>query len=125
MPDHDISPLMVFISAFGLAASAGLAAMLKFSRHVTLVGVLSSMLYSGLSGLMIALFWYNRFRSDDNIYALLAGCIAAGLTGAKISDVVMRFVANKFNVNITLVAEDKPDEKPDELPPPPAEGSGK
>ena len=107
--EHGISPLVVFVSAFGLAASAGLAALLQFGKSVTWGSALSSMLYSGMSGLMLTMFWYDKMKNEDNIILLLSGCIAVGLTGAKASDMVLNFFAGKLN--LTVKTDDKDEKK--------------
>lgn len=48
---------------------------------------------------MIAMIWYKQMK-DDGVYMLLGGCIAAGLTGAKVSDFVLSLFAGKFRFKI-------------------------
>lgn len=80
--------LSVFISAFGVASFAGLAALLRSGESLTAVRVLSSLLNSGLLGLGIALLWYHQFQ--DNIYFLVGVCLVAGLSGMATVDFILQ-----------------------------------
>jgi uncharacterized membrane-anchored protein len=84
MSSSPMSPIWVFISAFGVSSFAGLAALLRAGKEVNWISVASSVLNSGLFGLAIALLWYVKFQ--DNIYFLIGICILAGLGGATLVD---------------------------------------
>jgi hypothetical protein len=79
-----LNPIYVFVSAFGVSSFAGLAALLRGGKQVTIIAVLSAVLNSGLLGLAIALVWYNKFQ--DNVYFLIGICVLAGLGGATLVD---------------------------------------
>lgn len=83
----EIAPITVFLSSFGVAATAGLAALLRSNKKLTFVSVFSSLLNSGLLGLGISLLWYTKFR--DNIYFLVGVCVLAGLGGMTTVDMVL------------------------------------
>jgi hypothetical protein len=75
-----LNPIYVFVSAFGVSSFAGLAALLRGGKQVTIIAVLSAVLNSGLLGLAIALVWYNKFQ--DNVYFLIGiqiGGLSVGL----------------------------------------------
>jgi len=77
--DNTISPLGVFLASFGVSALAGLAALLRSGKPLTILGLLSAILNSGLLGLGICLLWFTKFQ--DNIYFLVGVCVMAGLGG--------------------------------------------
>ena len=101
MTEPDLSPLLVFVLAFALSACAGLAALLKFGKQPTGYGILSAMLYSGMSGLGVAMVWYTTVDGNKGVYVMLGGCIGVGLTGAKVSDVLLNVFAGKIKVSLT------------------------
>lgn len=85
-----ISPLTVFICAFGVSSFAGLAALLRAGKQVNFVAVASASLNSGFLGLAIALLWFTKYQ--DNIYFLIGMCVLAGLGGATMIDFVIQAV---------------------------------
>lgn len=90
VPPVDIitgSPLGVFISSFGVAAFAGVAALLRGGSKVTTTGLASAVMNSGLVGLGISLLWYHKFQ--DNVYFLIGVCVLAGLGGSMTVDFIM------------------------------------
>jgi hypothetical protein len=102
MPGFD--PLAVFLSAFGVSAFAGLAALLRPGKSVTFLAVASSMLYSGLMGLAISLIWYKYFCAQDNIYLLIGICVLAGLGGNSFTDFLL-YILKKGGVTISVVRD--------------------
>lgn len=111
MPADNYQPLLVFLSAFGVSAFAGLAAFLRFSKQLTVVGVVSSMLNAGLLGLAIALLWYTKFRDGDNVYTLIGVCVLAGLAGIPATNFILK-VLQAGGLSITIKA-DKDEDLPD------------
>lgn len=113
--------LAVFVSAFAVAAFSGLAALLRFGKLVNPYTIFGAMLNSGLLGLAIALFWYNKFLKDGNIYTLIGICILSGLGGSTITDLVV-FIFKKGGIFITITRSDTGfgmgDGEDDEPPPP-------
>jgi CHASE2 domain-containing sensor protein len=73
------NPIWVFVSAFGVSALAGLAALLRSDRHVDGQAVAAHTLNSGILGLGICLLWYSQFR--ENVHFLVGLCVLAGLGG--------------------------------------------
>ncbi len=112
MPANEFQPLLVFLSAFGVSAFAGLAAQLRFGKHVDWIAIASSMLNTGLTGLAIALLWYNKFRDSQNIYGLIGICVLAGLAGMPATSFILQML-RKGGLSITITAE-KDDELPDQ-----------
>lgn len=99
VPDMQIHPLGVFASAFGVAAFAGLASLLRSGSKVTVLSVLSAFLNSGLVGLGISLLWYHKFQ--DNVYFLIGVCVLAGLGGATTVDAILNAVkSGGFSIKI-------------------------
>lgn len=82
--------LAVFVSAFLLAALAGLAALLRSNAPLKAKSVTSALANSGLLGLGIALLWYTR--AQDDIYLLVGVCVVAGLGGMTTVDFVLELV---------------------------------
>ena len=85
--DEQFDPLRVVLCAFALAAVGGLAALLRSPRKPTRKAVLAATLYSGMTGITVALIWYNKYREEGNIYFLLGVSAACGLGGISIVDV--------------------------------------
>lgn len=80
-------PVGVFVSAFLVAAFSGLAALLRSTEKVTVKGVLSAILNSGMLGAGIALLWYTQYQ--DNVYFLVGVCLLSGLGGMATVDFVL------------------------------------
>lgn len=97
MPSVD--PLAVFISAFGVSAFAGLAALLRPGHAVSSLAAIGSLLYSGLMGLAISLIWYKYFCAQDNVYMLIGICVLAGLGGSSLTDLLL-YVLTRGGVTI-------------------------
>lgn len=111
-----ISPVGVFICAFGVAAFAGLATHLREGKPVNTVSVLTAMLNSGILGLAFALLWYTKYQ--DNIYFLIGMCLLAGLGGAAMIDFVIQRVKNGgislggLTVKLGTPGKEKDDDEP-------------
>ena len=84
--DEQFDPLRVMLSAFALAAVGGLAALLHSKKTLTKKAIAAAILYSGMTGITIALIWYNKYREEGNIYFLLGVSAAGGLGGVSIFD---------------------------------------
>ena len=87
--DDVIISLSVFISAFGVSACAGLAALLRFSKKISRLAIVSSMLNAGFMGLAIALIWYQNYREAANIHGLIGLCVLAGMGGSTLTDLLI------------------------------------
>jgi hypothetical protein len=84
--EEQFDPLRVMLSAFALAAVGGLAGLLHSTKKLTKKAVVAAVLYSGMTGITIALIWYNKYREEGNIYFLLGVSAAGGLGGVSIFD---------------------------------------
>lgn len=91
--DDLILSVSVFVSAFGVSAFAGLAALLRFSKKISKLAIFSSMLNAGLLGLAIALIWYQNYREAANIHGLIGICVLAGMGGSTITDVLISILS--------------------------------
>lgn len=89
MIDDFIVSLSVFASAFGVSAFAGLATLLRFSRKLSKLAVISAMLNSGFMGLAISLIWYQNYKENANVHGLIGICVLAGMGGSTITDVLI------------------------------------
>lgn len=89
MADETFMSLSIFASAFGIAAFAGLATLLRFSRKLSKLAVVSAMLNAGFMGLAIALLWYQNYRNAENVYGLMGFCVLAGMGGSTLTDVLI------------------------------------
>jgi len=87
--DDVIISVSVFVSAFGVSACAGLAALLRFGKKISRLAIFSSMLNSGFLGLAIALIWYQNYREAANIHGLIGVCVLAGMGGSTITDLLI------------------------------------
>lgn len=79
--------IWVFVASFGVAACAGLAALLRTNAEITWKSAVSAVLNSGILGLGISLLWYTKYQ--DNIYFLVGICVIAGLGGATTIDFIL------------------------------------
>lgn len=114
--DDKFDPLRVLVSAFALAAAGGLAALLRGKGQVTYRTATAAVLYNGLTGLTIALIWYNKYQSEGNIYFLLGASVLVGLGGLSVADLAMQVVKNGgFSLNIGSKKEPEPKPKKDEM----------
>lgn len=103
MPDDRLGPLQTFLSAVAVSSFAGLAALLRSNKEITLRSVLTAIIYSGTMGLTIALLWFNYGR--DNVYFLLGVCALAGIGGTSLLDFIV-LVLKHGGVKITINPDD-------------------
>jgi hypothetical protein len=104
MSDENLTSLSVFASAFGVAAFAGLATLLRFAKKLSKLSVLSAMLNSGFMGLAISLLWYQNYSEAKNIYGLIGICVLAGLGGGTLTDVFMSLLTGA-GIKVTITHE--------------------
>ena len=103
------TPLQVFAACFIIASFGGVAALLRSGRTLEWRAVVSSLVYSGVVGLVIGLVCYKYFE-NDNIY-LLIGCSGlAGLGGTTVLDFMVQVLA-KGGVSINIRPKDTTDKK--------------
>ena len=102
MVDEYLHALAVFVSAFGVAAFAGLATLLRFARKFSKLTVISAMLNAGFLGLAIALIWYQNYRKAENVYGLLGICVLAGMGGSTLTDLLISLLTGA-GIKITIV----------------------
>ncbi len=93
MVDEFIVSLSVFASAFGVSAFAGLATLLRFSRKLSKLAVVSSMLNAGFMGLAISLIWYENYQKAANIHGLIGICVLAGMGGSTLTDILISLLS--------------------------------
>lgn len=93
MPDDLFMSLSIFVSAFGVAAFAGLATLLRFAKKLSKLAVVSAMLNAGFMGLAVALLWYQNYRKAENVYGLMGFCVLAGMGGYTITDILLSLLS--------------------------------
>jgi hypothetical protein len=93
MFDDVIVSLSVFAAAFGVSAFAGLATLLRFSKKLSKLAVVSSMLNAGFLGLAISLIWYENYQKAANIHGLIGVCVLAGMGGSTLTDVLISLLS--------------------------------
>ena len=94
-------PLQMLAAAFSLASVAGLAVLLRSQKPLSVRLVLAAVLYNGMSGLLIALIWWNQY-SNTNIYFLLGVSGLAGMGVVNLTDFVLQLVAGGgLKINMT------------------------
>jgi uncharacterized YccA/Bax inhibitor family protein len=93
MIDEFIVSLSVFAAAFGVSAFAGLATLLRFSKKLSKLAIISAMLNAGFMGLAISLIWYQNYREAANIHGLIGICVLAGMGGSTLTDVLISFLS--------------------------------
>jgi hypothetical protein len=121
--ETQVSPLGVFISAFGVAAFAGLAALLRSRTNPDCKNVFSTLLNSGLLGLGISLIWYTKFQ--DNVYFLVGICLVSGLSGMSTFDYILQAMRQAGFQILSGVKMTPPPEEKKELEPEPESPRGK
>lgn len=95
----------LFLAIFGISSLAGLAALLRSGRDLTLRSVASSLLNSGLLGTAIGMFWYHYYPA--NIVFVFVVSILAGLGGMSLLDFLLMVIRKGLKVSITVEEEDK------------------
>jgi len=109
MADDYVVSLSIFAGAFGVAAFAGLATLLRFARKLSKLAVVSAMLNAGFLGLAIALLWYQNYKDAENIYGLIGICVLAGMGGSTLTDVLIS-VLSGAGIKVTITHERDRDE---------------
>lgn len=104
MTDENLISLSVFFSAFGISAFAGLATLLRFSKKLSKLSVLSAMLNSGFMGLAISLLWYQEYTEAENISGLIGVCVVAGMGGGTLTDVLISILSGA-GIRVTITHE--------------------
>lgn len=104
MAEDVFHALSVFCSAFGVAAFAGLATLLRFARKLSKLTVVSAMLNAGFLGLAIALIWYQNYRKAENVYGLIGVCVLAGMGGSTFTDIVISLLSGA-GIRVTITHE--------------------
>jgi len=106
-----VNALLVFASAFGVAAFAGLATLLRFAQRLTKLTITSAMANSGFLGLAIALLWYESYCKEENVYGLIGFCVLAGMGGSSVTDLVFSLLAGAGIKVIIVRDEEEKDNK--------------
>jgi hypothetical protein len=104
------NPIHILLSAFMLSSLGGLAALLRSRQELTWRQVFATLLYSGVTGLTIALLWYNYFDGAGNIYFLLGVSGLAGIGGTTVVDFIVE-VVKRGGVHISIEPGDTPSKK--------------
>ena len=92
----------VLLSCFTVSSIAGLAQLLRSNKPLTVRAVISAFLYSGMSGLIIGLLWFNYFNGSDNIYFLVGISGLAGIGSVSILELVAQIIAGNAGVQINF-----------------------
>lgn len=104
-------PNNVLAAAFGISSLGGLAALLRSKQQLTWRNVFAAFLWSGLSGLLIGLTWYNYFNDQGNIYFLLAVSGLAGIGNMTVTDLVFQML-KAGGISITISSKSEKDKEP-------------
>jgi hypothetical protein len=104
MDEDLLMSLSVFGSAFGVAAFAGLATLLRFAPKLSKLAVVSAMLNAGFLGLAIALLWYQNYERAENIPGLIGICVLAGMGGSTLTDVLISLLSGA-GIKVTITHE--------------------
>jgi len=104
-----MTPLQVLSSAFGVSFVAGLAALLRSKKQLTVRAVIAAGLYNGMVGLIIGLLWSNYGRDEGDPYTVLGIAGVAGLMG--LSALELAAIAyRKSGVSVTISGKPPKDE---------------
>ena len=104
MEEEYLLSLSVFASAFGVAAFAGLATLLRFARKISKLAVVSAMMNAGFLGLAIALLWYRHYEQARNIHGLIGVCVLAGMGGSTLTDLLISLLSGA-GIRVTIMHE--------------------
>lgn len=112
--DDKLSPITLFTTAFVISALAGVAALLRSTKELTVRMVVSAILNSGALGLGLALLLFTYFK--ENTWFLLGLCILAGLGGMTVLGFVLwLFKQGGADVHISFTKKKKdPEPEPEE-----------
>ena len=97
-----VTPFGVFTASGGIASLAGLAALLRSGKPLTVRSVISAVLNSGIMGFAIAGLWYSYFQG--NTYFLIGMCALGGLGGTTFVDFAVQVLK-------TVIAKQYPNGK--------------
>lgn len=95
-------PWHILASCFTVSSIAGLAQLLRSDRPLTWRNIVSAVLYSGISGLIIGLLWFNYFSGSDNVYFLVGISGLAGIGSVSILDLIMQLIAGNIGLQINV-----------------------
>lgn len=98
----------IFVLIFAGGSVGGLAALLRSNKDLTPRNVFGATLNSGMIALVIAMVWWKKHQSTDNIYFLVGVSILAGLGGATTWDFARVYLSKRFGIQLT---ENETDEK--------------
>lgn len=104
-----LTPFQFFCAVFGLSSFGGLAAELQSRRKITGTSILSATLYSGLTGVTIALLLYSRFGESDPFF--LAGVASlAGIGGVNMAHLLVKALVPAVQQALLAVLKAKADD---------------
>lgn len=90
---EQIMSISIFFGAFGVAAFAGLATLLRFAKKLSKLTVCSAMLNAGFLGLAVALLWYRNYQEANNVHGLIGLCVLAGMGGGTLTDILISLLS--------------------------------
>ncbi len=93
-----LTQVWTFVAAFGIAALAGLAALLRSKQEIRWRNFLAAILYSGIIGLIISMLVHKYF--EQNIPLLLAISGLSGIGGATTLDLVRVLLRGKLDIRV-------------------------
>ena len=113
-----LTQVWTFAAAFGIAALAGLAALLRSKQEIRWRNFLATLLYSGIIGLIISMFIFKYF--EQNVPLLLAISGLTGIGGATALDLLRVLLRGKLDIRVVprLGDGDGDEINNDDLPPP-------
>jgi hypothetical protein len=103
-----LDALSTFLACFALASFAGLAQLLRSGRPLGWRSVSSAILYSGIMGLLIGLFWWSQCGGDANPYFTIAVSGLAGIGGTSVLDFFLQ-ILSKGGLHITFTPAERTD----------------
>lgn len=93
-------PWQILLSCFTVSSVAGLAQLLRSSKPLTFRAVFSALLYSGISGLIIGLLWFNWFHGSENTYFLIGISGLAGIGSVSVLDLLLQLLSGEIGLNV-------------------------
>lgn len=100
-------PLKVFSYIFGMSSIAGLAALMRSGKDLTLRAITTASLNSGVMGVSIAMIWVHLY-GIDHIWFVSGISLLAGLGGTSLMDFAYQSAVGVLQVYAARLGEQAP-----------------
>lgn len=105
-----LTPMQFFACVFGLSSLGSIAAELQSGRKITGRSVFGAALYSGMTGVTIALLLYSRY-GESNPYLLLGIASTSGIGSVNVAHIIIKALIPAIQQALLAVLKPKSDDK--------------